>query len=124
MSEQVHDFRTLLMDYHYCKREYDRFNNSTHASNSNGDHVYNGDPANHRFTVTYMVLSDRVADTFYAFDLCPNTYTSIFIFFIAFFKRGVNYYYGLALFWNINNRMHLLLRQIILEVRKKHNYSI
>ncbi|KYN21696.1 hypothetical protein ALC57_05898, partial [Trachymyrmex cornetzi] len=44
-------------------RRNDRFNNSTHASNSNGDHVYNGDPANHRFTVTYMVLSNRVVDT-------------------------------------------------------------
>ncbi|EGI62625.1 hypothetical protein G5I_08986 [Acromyrmex echinatior] len=43
-------------------RRNDHFNNSTHASNSNGDHVYNGDPANHRFTVTYMVLSDRVVD--------------------------------------------------------------
>lgn len=40
-----------------------------------------------------MVLSDRVVDTLYAFDLCRNTGT--FMFFITFLKRGANYYYGL-----------------------------
>jgi len=42
-----------------------------------------------------MVLSDRVVDTLYAFDLCCNTYTGTFMLFIAFLKRGVNYCYGL-----------------------------